>query len=42
MFEDCDIKLDRARTHIDELALTITEHRKAYPTVVDVRYDVTP
>lgn len=38
MFEDCDLKLDRARTHIDELDRLIAEHHAEYPAVVDARY----
>lgn len=39
MFEDCDIKLDRARAHIDELARLIDEHHARHPAVVEARYD---
>lgn len=41
MFEDCDIKLDRARTHIDELARLIADHHASHPAAVDARYDDT-
>ncbi|WP_406851512.1 hypothetical protein WEU32_07815 [Brevundimonas sp. BH3] len=39
MFEDCDIKIDRAKAHTDELARWITEHHATHPAVVDARYD---
>lgn len=39
MFEDCDIKLERAEAHINELARWIAEHHETHPPIVDARYD---